>query len=216
MNPYHKVLRTHKGQDFPVSEGNNIHALAEGIVSNIGYNKGGWDYYIDIKHSDGYTTRYAHLQKGGIKVKIRDEITDGEVIALSGMTGGVTGPHLHLEVLLKGKPINPMYIADLQELLRENEETHEIINANNPIELPEVEIFGKASHKRTLEMRGMEWQFVRSNAYGNTGRYNKEGQTMDQYYSDNFLKWYYEKKKLMNVVTQVSNKSSKCWQRMLH
>jgi hypothetical protein len=87
MNPYHKIKRPHYGQDFPASEGNNIHALATGIVTNVGYDKGGWGYYVDIKHSNGYASRSAHLQKNGIKVKIGDKIVaDGEIIALSGMT----------------------------------------------------------------------------------------------------------------------------------
>ena len=187
MNPYHKVKRAHKGQDFPVPEGNDIHALAEGVVSRIGYDKNGWGYYIEISHSDGYTSRYAHLKNGSIKVRKDDKVTNGEVVGLSGMTGGATGPHLHLEILLNGKPVNPMLIADLQELLYEED-------GIPIIELPEVIIIGKSLHKETsLEERidDMLWLSVRPNAYGNTGRHNKPDRASDQYYSDEFLKWYY-------------------------
>lgn len=147
MNPFHKVSRPHKGQDFPVPKGNNIHALAEGKVSNIGYNKDGWGYYVDIKHSDGYTTRYAHLQEGGIKVKKGQEIKDGAIIALSGMTGGATGPHLHLEVLLNGKPINPMFISDLQLFLNELNSDENAVNEENPVELEEITVTAKGSER---------------------------------------------------------------------
>ena len=78
MNPYHKVMRAHKGQDFPTPEGNIVHALAEGIVTKIGWDKKGWGNYVEITHSDGYKTRYAHLQNGGIKVKKGDNISNGE------------------------------------------------------------------------------------------------------------------------------------------
>jgi RHS repeat-associated protein len=59
--------------------------------------------------------------------------------------------------------------------------------------LREVEINGKAPHEKTLEeqLEDMQWQSVRPNSCGNTGRYNKPGRTCDQYYSDEFLKWYY-------------------------
>jgi len=156
-NAYHMLYRPHYGQDFRVAEGNSVHALATGVVSKIGYDKDGWGYYVDINHSGGYTTRYAHLQNGGIKVKKGDKISDGEVIALSGKTGGATGPHLHLEVLLNGKPINPMYIADLQELLEGNEDTDQNINDKNPIELSEVTVIGDNSKSESQSQQDQEW-----------------------------------------------------------
>jgi RHS repeat-associated protein len=156
-NAYHKLFRPHYGQDFRAAEGNSVHALATGVVSKIGYDKDGWGYYVDIKHSGGYKTRYAHLQKDGIKVKKGDGITtDGEVIALSGMTGGATGPHLHLEVLLNGKPVNPMCIADLQRLLEGNEDAKNI-NDKNPIELSEVPVIGDKSRFQSHQGQDKEW-----------------------------------------------------------
>lgn len=192
LNPYHKVMRPHKGQDFPVPEGNRIHALATGVVSNIGYDKKGWGYYVDIQHTGGYTTRYAHLQKGGIKVRIGDKIdTDGEVIALSGMTGGATGPHLHLEVLLNGKPKDPMSIADLQDYLYGSNES---INENNPVILKEIDVVvPNPNPQKTLQERidDFNWSSNRPNSNGNTGRYNLPNRSSDQFYSDDLLKWYY-------------------------
>ncbi len=63
--------------------------------------------------------------------------------------------------------------------------------AETSIMIPEVVVVGKQT--KTLEQRieDMKWQFVRPNSYGNTGRYNKPGRRCDQYYSDDFLKWYY-------------------------
>jgi murein DD-endopeptidase MepM/ murein hydrolase activator NlpD len=143
---------------------------------------------LGLSHSNGYTSRYAHLKNGSIKVRKDDKVINGEVVGLSGMTGGATGLHLHLEILLNGKPVNPMLIADLQELLYEEDDTL-------VIELPEVIVIGKSMHKeKSLEERSddMLWLFVRPNAYGNTGHYNKPDRASDQYYSDEFLKWYYD------------------------
>jgi hypothetical protein len=71
---------------------------------------------IKIKHKNGYTTRYAHLNsKEDINVKVGDKVTDGQVIALSGQSGGVTGPHLHFEVMKKGSHIDPESIENLQD-----------------------------------------------------------------------------------------------------
>jgi len=71
------------------------------------------------------------------------------------------------------------------------EEEEEKKWAKTSIMIPEVVVVGKKT--KTLEQRieDMIWQFVRPNAYGNTGRYNKPGRSCDQYYSDDFLKWYY-------------------------
>lgn len=96
--------------------------------------------------------------------------------------------------------MNPLYIKDLQDLLDESETTDDIVNDKSPFNLSEVDIVRTAPHRKTLEeqLKDMDWEFVRPNAYGNTGRYNKEGRACNQYYSDEFLKWYYgngEKKK---------------------
>ena len=115
--------RRHLGQDFTAPVGNNVRSLADGIVVNVGYQVGsdgtGWGWYVDIQHRHGYLTRYAHLQKDGIKVQVGDVVTDGQIFALSGASGGVTGPHVHLEIRLNGLPIDPLTIEDLQVLLQQ-------------------------------------------------------------------------------------------------
>jgi RHS repeat-associated protein len=74
-NPANKSFKTkHLGQDFGVSSGNNVHALAGGKVIDATFqlNKEtglGWGYYVDIQHSNGYVTRYSHLTKDSFKFK---------------------------------------------------------------------------------------------------------------------------------------------------
>ncbi|MGL6169139.1 MAG: M23 family metallopeptidase, partial [Fusobacteriaceae bacterium] len=66
---------------------------------------GNYGYLVVITHKNGFETRYAHLSK--IKVKVGQKINSREIIALSGQTGRVSGPHLHYEVRKNGKVLNP-------------------------------------------------------------------------------------------------------------
>ena len=93
--------------DFKMPEGTPIHASREGVVvgikddSNVGGSdkKFEWDAnYILVRHSDGTLGHYVHLQKGGVKVKLGEQVTTGQFIGLSGNTGHSTGPHLHFAV----------------------------------------------------------------------------------------------------------------------
>jgi RHS repeat-associated protein len=189
---------THKGQDFPAPIGSNVHAAAEGIVTNVNYQfnpkKGtGWGYYVEITHPDGTVTKYSHLQQGGVNIKIGQSIVDGQIIALSGATGGVTGPHLDLEIIQNGAPVDPLSITNLQDRFNNH---GEFDNEEKPVELDAVVVTAKNPNPpKTLEQRleDMNWSSVRQNENGNTGRYNQQGRTTDQFYSDDFLKMYYNK-----------------------
>ena len=65
----------------------------------------GYGYVVYINHEDGRQTRYAHLSK--VLVKVGQKVQQGERIALSGNTGVSTGPHLHFELLINNKQVNP-------------------------------------------------------------------------------------------------------------
>jgi hypothetical protein len=197
-NPANKSFKTkHLGQDFGVSSGNNVHALAGGKVIDATFqlNKEtglGWGYYVDIQHSNGYVTRYSHLTKDSFKFKKGQTVNDGDIIGLSGASDGVKGPHLHLELLLNGKQIDPMSLADLQIVLNElNGVEEKAVNEDNPVKLGEVIITAYKAKSIDDWITDMLWQCIRPNAVGNTGRYNKPGRTSDQNYSDQFLQWYY-------------------------
>jgi len=94
----------HAGVDISAREGAPVKASADGIASFAGWTKGS-GYVVVLEHGCGFTTVYAHNKKN--QVKVGQRVTRGETIALVGSTGNSTGPHLHYEVLQKGKNVNP-------------------------------------------------------------------------------------------------------------
>ncbi len=94
----------HKGIDFAGKKGTEIHAVAGGVVTWSGKQKG-YGNLVEIDHGHGYVTRYAHNEKN--VVKVGEKVEKGQTIALMGSTGHSTGPHVHFEVVQEGKPVNP-------------------------------------------------------------------------------------------------------------
>jgi len=98
----------HTGIDLRASTGTPINAAAPGKVIEAltsGYN-GGWGKTILVDDGNGMTTRYAHLSE--LLVSKGDTVTPGQIIAKSGATGRVTGPHLHFEVRINNVPTDPL------------------------------------------------------------------------------------------------------------
>lgn len=94
----------HSGMDIDGEKGDMLVAPANGKVLKAGW-QGGYGYLIEIDHGNGLTTRYGHLSK--LKVAVGDRIQRGQLIGLVGSTGRSTGPHLHYELRLNDKAINP-------------------------------------------------------------------------------------------------------------
>jgi murein DD-endopeptidase MepM/ murein hydrolase activator NlpD len=109
LHPILGYSTMHKGVDFGAPTGTPIYAAGDGIIAQIGPYSG-YGNYIRIKHSGTYSTAYGHMSRyaGGLRVGSR--VRQGQVIAYVGMTGRATGPHLHFEVLVNGKQINPRSI----------------------------------------------------------------------------------------------------------
>lgn len=95
----------HTGLDFKAPRGTSVRATGTGIVSLSRYN-GGYGLSVEIVHDNGLVTRYAHMHK--LLVSEGQRINMGDIIGTVGNTGRSTGPHLHYEVRLNGKPVNPM------------------------------------------------------------------------------------------------------------
>lgn len=99
----------HKGQDWATPVGTPIYASSGGTVAKAGWGSG-YGYVVYINHPDGRQTRYAHLSK--VLVKAGQTVKQGDKIALSGNTGISSGPHLHFEMLINGKQVNPLKYLD--------------------------------------------------------------------------------------------------------
>lgn len=106
-HPISGYTRLHKGTDFAAPTGTAIYAAGNGTVQRASWN-GGYGNYIKIKHSRGYETAYAHLSKYAKGLKAGQKVKQGQVIGYVGSTGASTGPHLHYEVYVSGKPVNAM------------------------------------------------------------------------------------------------------------
>ena len=99
----------HTGIDVDGDYANAIYASEAGVVQQAGWNNGGYGLQILIDHNSGFRTRYAHASK--LFVKVGDTVKRGQVIAMVGTTGRSTGTHLHYEVYLNGKRVNPLTYA---------------------------------------------------------------------------------------------------------
>jgi murein DD-endopeptidase MepM/ murein hydrolase activator NlpD len=95
---------SHTGVDIAVPEQTPVRATASGLVSRIGWNNV-YGNYIEIMHSDGYSTLYGHNSR--LIVRGGQWVRRGEIIAFSGNTGRSTAPHLHYEVRHKGVAVDP-------------------------------------------------------------------------------------------------------------
>ncbi len=111
LDPLSHSLNLHEGIDFPAPKNTNILATADGIVSQA-KDATGYGLMVEIKHSNGFVSRYAHASK--LLVKQGQEIKKGDVIALVGSTGRSTGNHLHYEILFAGQSIDPNKLTQMK------------------------------------------------------------------------------------------------------
>jgi len=106
--------RMHNGTDFAAPHGTPIRSTADGVVTYVGW-QSAYGRLIKIKHDFGIETRYAHLSR--FRVKKGQRVSRGQHIGDMGNTGRSTGTHLHYEIRIGGKPINPMkYIKAAQNV----------------------------------------------------------------------------------------------------
>ncbi|MDR1557592.1 MAG: M23 family metallopeptidase [Tannerellaceae bacterium] len=112
IHPIYRIPKFHSGMDFSAPIGTDIYATGNGVVVFSGW-KQNYGNCITIDHGFGYRTLYGHLSKANVRVG--QKVTRGEVIGYVGNTGLSTGPHLHYEVIIRGKFDDPSkyYFMDL-------------------------------------------------------------------------------------------------------
>ncbi|MDB4852986.1 peptidoglycan DD-metalloendopeptidase family protein [Alphaproteobacteria bacterium] len=99
----------HKGVDFAAPRGTPIIAAGAGVVRQAGW-KGSFGHYIRIKHNATYDTAYAHMMRIAPHIAPGSRVKQGEIIGYVGSTGRSTGPHLHYEILVNNRQVNPMTV----------------------------------------------------------------------------------------------------------
>jgi len=106
----HPILgynKMHRGVDFAAPHGTPVYAAGSGTVRYAG-RKGGYGRYVQIRHNGRYFTAYAHLKGFARGIRSGTRVRQGQVIGYVGSSGRSTGPHLHYEILVNGKQVNPM------------------------------------------------------------------------------------------------------------
>ena len=118
-DPVRGGRKFHKGTDFDADRGTPVHAAGDGVVVFAG-SREGYGNVIFVDHGGGIVTRYAHLSKIGVK---RGETVLAEtVIGKVGATGRVTGPHLHFEIRIDGRAVDPVLAMQVAEYQRTSPE----------------------------------------------------------------------------------------------
>ncbi|MBM6929134.1 peptidoglycan DD-metalloendopeptidase family protein [Parasutterella secunda] len=107
-HPVTGVLRPHQGTDFGAPRGNKIFAAADGVISRRSFDKRGFGNYLMIKHDDSRTTLYGHMSRIAQGMKVGTRVKRGQVIGYVGATGLATGPHLHYELRVNNRQVNPL------------------------------------------------------------------------------------------------------------
>lgn len=106
-HPVLKIYRPHHGLDYAAPTGTPVSAAGDGTVLFAG-RKGQYGNLIIVRHSNGYKTYYGHLSRIGKGVRKGTRVDQGEVVGYVGATGLATGPHLHYEMRVNNRPINPL------------------------------------------------------------------------------------------------------------
>ncbi len=107
VDPITRTVAQHSGIDFVAKVGTAILAAGNGTVLQAGWD-GAYGLTVQIKHAEGYISKYAHASK--LNVTVGQTVTRGQKIAEVGLTGRTTGAHLHFEVLRHGQFVNPMQV----------------------------------------------------------------------------------------------------------
>jgi len=109
MHPIINAPRMHTGIDWASPVGTPIMAAGNGIVEEA-HRKGGYGNYVRIRHANGYQTTYAHMSRIAPNIKPGVKVKQGQIIGYVGCTGLCSGPHLHYEVLVNNRFVDPLKI----------------------------------------------------------------------------------------------------------
>lgn len=107
IHPFYRTMVMHNGMDYAVPEGTRVFATADGTVTQAGSGQTHSGVSVVIRHDDGYETAYNHLSRA--LVRPGSSVKRGDIIALTGDTGLSLAPHLHYEIRLNGRRVDPVH-----------------------------------------------------------------------------------------------------------
>ncbi len=105
-HPILGVWRAHRGTDYAASSGTPVRSVGDGVVIRAG-RMSGYGNVVDVRHANGFVSRYGHLRAFGKGIRSGTRVAIGQTVGLVGMTGLATAPHLHFEVLVGGVQRDP-------------------------------------------------------------------------------------------------------------
>jgi murein DD-endopeptidase MepM/ murein hydrolase activator NlpD len=108
VNPVTRVVQPHRAIDYAAPAGTAIYATADGVVSLAGWKDNAYGYTVEVKHTNGYKTQYAHMSEVAKGIKRNSKVIQGETIGYVGSSGISTGPHLQYALFKDGTPVNPL------------------------------------------------------------------------------------------------------------
>ena len=108
-HPILGYVKMHTGVDWATPYGTPIFASGNGVVENAGW-EGGYGKYVRLKHNNGYETAYGHMSAFAKGMEIGKRVRQGQVIGFVGSTGQSTGAHVHYEILVNGRFVDPMRV----------------------------------------------------------------------------------------------------------
>jgi len=111
-DPFNGRPERHKGVDLAGKEGSDVISVGAGVVTWAG-KRYGYGNLVEVNHGNGYSTRYGHNKE--VLVHVGDTVKKGQALAHMGSTGRSTGPHVHFEVLLKGRNVDPIKYVMVQD-----------------------------------------------------------------------------------------------------
>jgi murein DD-endopeptidase MepM/ murein hydrolase activator NlpD len=108
-HPLEQYIRMHTGVDWAANMGTPIYASGNGVIEKIGW-EGGYGKFIKIRHANGYATGYGHMSAFARNMAEGAKVRQGQIIGYVGSTGLSTGAHLHYEIMINGRHVDPMKI----------------------------------------------------------------------------------------------------------
>ena len=109
LHPILKVWRAHNGVDYAANTGTPVQSTGAGVVVRRNQSQT-YGRVIDVRHPNGFVTRYAHLSSFASGLAVGSRVAQSDVIGYVGMSGLANGPHLHYEMHASGRPVNPLAI----------------------------------------------------------------------------------------------------------